>query len=166
MSVRAAVALAACAVLAASHVAAHSMPYSTVLITPTPAGLEVSALIPLSELEAALNRPVDVATERAALEAYMRGHIGASSLTDAAWTVSVRGMAREAGGEHAILEVGLTLTPPRGASIRRFRFRYDAVTHAVASHYVLVYLRRSGDLLPWGRLQSPATTLTLDLKAR
>lgn len=166
MRVRAAVALVAGALLAVSQAAAHSMPYSTVLLTPTPAGLEVSALIPLSELEAALNRPVDIATEQVALEAYMRGHVGAASLTGAPWTVSVRGLAKEAGGEHAILEVGLRLIPPRGASIRRFRFRYDAVTHAVASHYVLIYLRRGEDLVPWGRLQSPSTSLTLDLQAR
>jgi len=154
----AAMALAA-AWLVAGPAAGHAMPNSTVVLEVTPAGIEASVSIPLSELEAARGTPVDTGGGRATLEAYLRTHVAVLAPDGRPWSLSFRDLTSE-GGEHPALAARLTFTPPTGGS-REASLRYDAVNHRIASHYALVYLRKGDALRPLGRLQYPFDVLPI-----
>ena len=135
------------------------MPNSTVVVESAPPGFVATVSIPLSELEVALGAPVSLeGTGRAALETYVRAHITVTAEDRQPWRTIQLQMAIS-NDNHPMPNLSLSFAGPPGA--RKPTLRYDAVNHRVASHYALVYHRVGGKLVPLGRLQSPATTLTL-----
>lgn len=157
----AAAALLLAASLLAGRAQAHAMPNSTVELTATANGLEAVVMVPLSELEAALGRPVARdASSRKALEPYLRAHIAVTGADGRRWPMGIMQQWTE-GGEHPALGLVLRFPRPAGSAARGAQLRYDAVNHAIASHYALVYRRDGPDLIPLGRLQAPDTTLRL-----
>lgn len=163
---RALSALAAAAwMLAPSGSSAHSMPNSTVAITFTTDAIEVEGEIPLSELGAAVGRdlsPADVPAARPDLEAYLRLHVAVRSLDGALWRMAIEHLGA---GEHAALNLSLRFNRPPGARAGAIQFDYDAVSHAVASHYILVYVRDRAEpdvLRPAARLQIPVRSLRIE----
>lgn len=148
-------ALAALALALAGPVAAHPMPNS-VLVVQTQAGLvELSASIPLSELGAMGDVPASEAGRYIARHAVVTGADGRL------WPSEVRETRPGERDGHQTVDAILRFTAPPGGSDRAAMLRYDAVTHSVASHYVLVYRKVGEALAPLGRLQSPATELKL-----
>lgn len=150
---------------------AHPMPNSTVLVEVLPGLARLSVSIPWSEMAAALGKLDDGA---GAIEAQLRGYLPAhASIRGAdgrAWTAEVSGISSgHEGGDpsrgrsegHPFLVAVLTFTPAAGASTQARTLRYDAVTHRVASHYVLVYRKVGEGKTPLGRLQAPTTELEL-----
>ncbi len=140
---------------------AHSMPNSTVVVEATPTGLIAKVSIPLSELEVALGAPVSLegpGPGRAAVETYVRTHISVTAADGKSWPLNQLQM-EISNDNHPMLNLSLSFAGPPGA--RKPTLRYDAVNHLIASHYALVYHRVGGQLVPLGRLQSPATTLAL-----
>jgi hypothetical protein len=146
----------------AAHAGAHTMPNSTVVVEQVSAqSVRLALAIPLSELAAALGRPADSQADISAeLSRYLNQHVSVVSADGLPWLAKLEDMA-SADGEHLVMVIVLSFTPPPGASSSPARLRYDAINHQVASHYALVYHRVGGKLVPLGRLQSPATTLTL-----
>jgi len=146
----------------AAYARAHTMPNSTVVVEQVSAqSVRLTLAIPLSELAAALGRPDDSQADISAeLSRYLNQHVSVVSADGLPWLAKLEDMA-SADGEHLVMVIVLSFTPPPGASSSPARLRYDAINHQVASHYALVYHRVGGKLVPLGRLQSPATTLTL-----
>ena len=146
-------AVAAVLALAASGAKGHPMPNSTVVVQAAPGAVELVVSTPLSELSAAMGG----SSAREAAVRYLIQHAGVMGDDGRAWEVEVRDVR----DSHAALAATLTFTPAAGGSARASSLCYDAVTHRVASHYVLVYRRDGHALVPLGRLQSPTTTLRL-----
>jgi len=155
--------VALAAVLPSALARAHTMPNSTVTVEVQPQSVRVVAGIPLSELAAALSGTSDTTREMwREVQAYLAQHVAVLGADGRAWSLGLRDEdVAAADGDHPAIMVVLTFTPPVGGSARAATLRYDAVTHRVASQYVLVYRHVDGERIPLGRLQSPATDLPL-----
>ena len=151
------IALALAAGLPAAQARAHAMPKSTVVVQARLGAVELAVSIPLSELSAALGHE----PEAAEAGRYIAQHAGVTGADGRAWAAAVRDVHPDDVADHPVLAATLVFTPPAGASAKAVRLRYDAVSHRIASHYVLVYRRDGGALAPLGRLQPPAVTLGL-----
>ena len=141
---------------------AHAMPNSTVVVEQvSPQSVRLDLSIPLSELAVALGRadgaPVDVLLD---LPRYLNQHVGVLGADGQPWIARIEDTGA-ADGDHPAIAIKMSFGPPPGALARPASLRYDAVTHRVASHYALVYRRVGDQLVPLGRLQSPAITLNL-----
>jgi hypothetical protein len=128
------------------------MPNSTVVVEQVSAqSVRLALAIPLSELAAALGRPADSQADISAeLSRYLNQHVSVVSADGLPWLAKLEDMA-SADGEHLVMVIVLSFTPPPGASSSPARLRYDAINHQVASHYALVYHRVGGKLVPLGR---------------
>lgn len=150
---------------------AHPMPNSTVLVEVMPGLARLSVSIPWSEMAAAIGKfPDDAGAIEAQLRSYLPAHASIRGADGQAWSAEVSGISsgheggyssRERSEGHPFLVAVLTFTPAAGASIEAKTLRYDAVTHRVASHYVLVYRKVGEGKTPLGRLQTPTTELQL-----
>ncbi len=154
---------------------AHPAPNSTLQIDigQTSVGIEVA--IPIVELEAALRPQLGeqargiVESDRPAIGRYLLDHVGARSPDGRAWAVQLRSLSTGNLGDHDALIARLDLRVPPGAGSRRFDLRFDAITHEVMSHVVVVLLRSDfykGELLVEPQLvaglQHPVTSLHID----
>jgi hypothetical protein len=158
----AAVAFAA-ATVGSVQALSHPMPNTTVLVSAVPAGFDAEISIPLSELSAALGAPVrEGRADEAALRTYVLDHAAVVGSDGRAWPARIIRLEFD-NLQNPTLEVSASFQTPARADRRGASFRYDAVTHRVASHNVLIYLRDApgADPRPLGRLQAPATTLSL-----
>ena len=154
-------ALALVAGAAAARAEAHAMPNSSVVVQSSPGAVGVKLSIPLSELSAALGHPLRQDAEgRAELARYLKDHAAVVGKDGRAWAPEIRALGGE-DSDHPALVATLVFAPPRGGAGQPASLRYDAVSHHIASHYVLVYRRSGGELRPLGRVQSPATVLRL-----
>lgn len=149
---------------------AHPMPNSALMVEILPGSARLSALIPLSELDAAIGGLADGAAGEAQLRGYLAAHASIRGADGQPWTAELTGISAghgrghapsEPSGEHPFLIAVLTYRPAAGASTEAKTLSYDAVNHRVASHYVLVYRLVGEEQIPLGRLQSPATELAL-----
>ncbi len=138
------------------------MPNSTVVVEQVSSqSVRLRLSIPLSELAAAIGRPVDSRAEgRPELSRYLTQHVAVVGADGEPWLAKLGDLAG-AEGDHPVIVIEMNFSPPPGASAPPVSLRYDTVTHRVASHYVLVYRRVGDKLVPLGRLQSPAITLNL-----
>jgi hypothetical protein len=152
-----AAALIAAGVLAVGQASAHSMPNSTVVLSPDEAGLAVAVTIPLSELEAALGGPIRADADLPRLEAYVREHVALRTGAQT-WSVTSSRLSLDIGDHPALKATLIFAAPPTTGPAE---LRYDAVLHRVASHYALVYWQASGALKPLVRLQLPHATVAL-----
>lgn len=136
---------------------AHTMPNSTVVVLAQSGRVTLSVSIPVSELAAASGRD---AVDRAETGDYLAAHVAVIGADGRAWTSTIVSL-RADDGDHPALAAMLAFAPTEGGSSRATSLRYDAVTHRIASHHVLVYRCVGEALVPLGRLQAPATTLRL-----
>ena len=127
------------AILSPTATTAHPMPNSVVLLNVHADHIDAEVQIPLGELQAAWGHAVNDSSvglvERLGpqLRAYLAQHIRPQSLDRQCWTVLVGTMAvhetqNAINGTYRELTAQLQLTPPAGADVRRFVFRYEAVT--------------------------------------
>jgi len=105
--------------------------------------------MPLDQFELGFKHPLMDAPLRAVerypreLPAYLVQHIHPVTPDGRPWRVRVDSLRVDQNIDqgHADLIAHLTLTPPSGASARRFRFDYSVINHEVMSHTVLVFAR-------------------------
>lgn len=153
--------------LAAAPAAAHLTPNSEIRLDFGARRVEAEAIIPLAELSFALRRQVPDALG-AVRDAEVRRYVE-SRLSVPGWQVrsTTIDIIREAGPPD--LRARFTLTPPQGASPRRFDLHYSAVIDRVPNHIVLVvarndfaggHLTERAEML--GGLQPGAMTLRID----
>lgn len=134
--------------LTAAH--AHPMPESQLWIDTTPAGMTLTAQLPLNRLEFAFGH--DLTTQPAtvldryadALAAYLLLHVGARS-GEVGWQVLRPHLALvdDGSGRRGPAELRATfeLRAPAGADPRRPELLVDAITHEVRTHRIQVFLR-------------------------
>ncbi|MDT7838033.1 HupE/UreJ family protein [Aquabacterium sp. OR-4] len=122
------------------------MPESRVWIDTRPGGLHLLLQLPLNRLEFAYGQPlIDqpatvLARHGEGLSRYLLQHVGARSGA-VGWQV-LRPQLRVVGSDGAAeLEAEIDLRAPPGGDARQLTLLYDAVTHEVRTHRVLVALR-------------------------
>ena len=110
-------------------------------------GLELE--MPLDQFELGFRHPVmdapyrTVERYRRALQAYLTDHVRPSAPDGRRWQVVVDDLHVASATEVSPIDLvaHLTLTPPAGASPRRFRFNYSVINNEVMTHTVLVFAR-------------------------
>lgn len=128
---------------------AHQQPTTLVLLNTHADGVDMSLHVPLSELELAFGHGVNQQPPRPLAEwsedfrRYLRSHIQPQTDGGLPWTVEVRQLQlgeseQSPSGPFQEVFVKLSLTPPPGASARRFTLRYDAILHQVVTHKTMV----------------------------
>lgn len=118
---------------------AHPMPESLVWIDTTPAGLHITAQLPLSRLGFALGAN-PLAQDVDALSSYLVQHVGVRS-GGASWQVLRPHLALTGTGPGAELEAVFDVRAPAGADRRHPELVYDVIMHEVRTHRALVFLR-------------------------
>jgi len=130
----------------AALAAAHPMPESRVWIDATPDGLKLTLQLPLNRLEYGYGQPLaDYASTLLAqhadgLSRYLLQHASASS-SGLAWQASPPRLEVQGNNASAELQAVLELHAPAGADPRSPTLHYDAITHEVRTHRVMVFLR-------------------------
>jgi hypothetical protein len=138
-------------VMGAAPASAHPMPHSVVLLDVHPDRIEAQVQLPVDDLHLAsgfdvVAHPEQVVTRDGdSLRAYLVDHVRPVS-DGLPWTVSVADLAvtdaeQTATGPYREVIAQLLLTPPSGASTRRFTLGYDVIVHQVVTHTALVALR-------------------------
>lgn len=131
---------------------AHPMPNSVVLLAVQQGHIEAEIQLPLSELQFAFSRAVNDSSARLVerlgpqLRVYLMQHIRPQTPDGRAWVVVVTDLRVDStqnpiNGTYRELVVHCHLTPPAGASVRKFSFRYDVIVHQVVTHRILVSIR-------------------------
>ena len=123
------------------------MPNSVIWLDFKSHGVDAEILMPLGELayathhKLALTPATGPRPERAFLTHYVQDHLAARTPDGRAWTVTLADLAVLSDGMGADIRATATLTPPAGASPRRFTLAWDGVIDTVANHFVLVFAR-------------------------
>jgi hypothetical protein len=150
--------------LAPAAALSHAMPNSTVRLSAAGKAISAKIQIPLSELEAAIGRPVtaaQVSAERSMLEAYLRDHMELKASDGRPWGMRIEALSAIRDHDHDLMEAKVRFSPPAGAD-QGIALVYDAVLHKVASHYALVYLDAgAAGEIPLARLQSPTIAVVV-----
>ena len=145
-------AILAFVVFAPQTLRAHQQPTTIVLLDVTPDKVAMELEIPLSELELAFNRnvtenpEVSIGSFEPQLKQYLVSRIRPVSENNQPWFVEVTGIKIEQAeqtqsGPFREIRVNLNLTPPAGASARKFTLNYDVIMHQVVTHRALVSIR-------------------------
>lgn len=131
---------------------AHEQPITLIRLDAAPEHLTMTLHVPLIELEAAFGHDVSQSPEtslpswRAAFSAYLLQHLRLTTPEGRPWQVQVNDLHIESteqiqSGPFQEVIVTLSLTPPAGASTRKFTLHYDAIMHQVVTHKALISIR-------------------------
>jgi hypothetical protein len=135
------------ALLSAATLSAHNAPGSAVLLDVQSDSVQAELRLPLSELELAFHHSLEaepdavVARYASPLAEYIGQHVAISSQDGRAWSVKVRTLHVAANEQPMDLIAQLELRPPPGAPLHRFSLHYDAISHEVMNHIILVSVR-------------------------
>jgi hypothetical protein len=175
--IRAAAALLAFVGLAiwAAPAAAHLMPNSAINLDFSSRAVTAEILIPLNELSYAtarrFNKTPGPATgaDLVFYRTYLPAHIAIQTPDHRQWTIRLGELGVVSDSWGTDLRATASLTPPPGASPRRFDLRYDAVIDKVANHFVLVFAHSdfqtgtfASEPKMIGGVQAPVFTLEVD----
>lgn len=154
---------------------AHPLPESVVWIDSTPAGMTLTAQLPLNRLEFAFGQPLAARPELVlaqhgdALAAYLLKHVGARSAAGSWQVLRPHLTLRDSGGSPELQAV-FSLRAPAGAEPDAPVLLYDVITHEVRTHRVQVFLRNDWNAgfagqtpLPLGELNSGQVSLPVPL---
>ncbi|WP_163409394.1 HupE/UreJ family protein [Flavobacterium ajazii] len=136
---------------------AHQTPSTIVLLDVNPRAVLVELQMPLGELELAFGHEItkdpDHLIEKFGpqLKEYLLAHIHPMTAKDMPWQVEVNDMRlgkaeQTLSGPYQEIIVRLILTPPNGASTRKFIFDYDVIMHQLVTHSALVSIRSDWEL--------------------
>lgn len=136
---------------------AHQTPSTIVLLDVNPKTVSVELQLPLGELELAFGHEItkdpDHLIEKFGpqLKEYLLAHIHPMTAKDLPWQVEVNDMRlgkaeQTLSGPYQEIIVRLILTPPNGASTRKFIFDYDVIMHQLVTHSALVSIRSDWEL--------------------
>jgi hypothetical protein len=142
---------------------AHEQPTTLVVLDVAPDKVAMTLHVPLNELELAFGHEVSVNPEallegwQAPFQEYLLAHIHPLTEGRQAWSVAVLDLQVQKAeqvqsGPFQEILVRLALTPPAGASTRRFTLHYDVILHQVVTHKALVSIRSD-----WERGQNDET---------
>lgn len=131
---------------------AHEQPTTLVLLDVAPDKVAMTLHVPLNELELAFGHEVSVNPEaslerwRSPFQEYLLSHIHPLTEDKQAWSVAVLDMQvqkaeQTQSGPFQEILVHLAMTPPAGASTRKFTLQYDVMMHQVVTHKALVSIR-------------------------
>jgi len=130
----------------AALAAAHSMPESQMWIDTTPTGLRATLQTPLVALEIGFGQPL-AATPGSVLQQhgdglsrYLLQHVGARS-GNQGWQMLAPRLKVIGKAPTAELEATFDLQAPAGADRRSLTLLFDAITHELRNHRVIVFLR-------------------------
>lgn len=130
----------------AALAAAHSMPESQMWIDTTPTGLRATLQTPLVALEIGFGQPL-AATPGSVLQQhgdglsrYLLQHVGARS-GNQGWQMLAPRLKVIGEAPTAELEATFDLQAPTGADRRSLTLLFDAITHELRNHRVIVFLR-------------------------
>jgi len=159
----------------AAPASAHLMPNSVINLDFSSQAVTAEILMPINELSYATGRRFsvrpgpDLGVDRPFLEAYVLDHLALQTPDHRAWTVKLTDLRVVADAWGTDLRAEVQLTPPPGASPRRFELRYDAIINRVTNHFVLVFAHsdfRTGTFSSEpemiGGLQAPVFTASVD----
>ncbi len=168
-------ALALAALIAAAPAAAHLTPNSVVSLDFNLGSVDAEILTPMSELAYGSGHPLHVAPDggvgdqRSFLEQYVQTHLGARTPEGRPWRVDVRDVGIASDSFATDVKIIARLTPPKGASTRRFTLSYDGIIDRVPNHFVLVFARNdfatgtlSSEPQMIGGLQGPTRLVAID----
>jgi len=135
--------------LAGSAALAHALPGTAALLDFHRADVGLELEMPLDQFELGFRHPMTDAPDRAVarygtqLRTYLLAHIQPIAPDGRAWTVRVDEMHVQPATDASPIDLvaHLTLTPPPGAPVRRFRFNYSVINNEVMTHTVLVFAR-------------------------
>ena len=131
---------------------AHQQPTTIVLLDITPKKVGMELEIPLSELELAVGHNLTETPEESIknfepqLKEYLLSHIRPVSENNQPWSIEITKIKVEKAeqtqsGTFQEIRVNLDLTPPEGASTRKFTLNYDLIMHQVVTHRAFVSIR-------------------------
>lgn len=124
----------------------HPMPNSSVKLQVGDHQITGEAVMPLLELENALEKTVDQQlVDSGLLGEYFQQHIRAKS-NEGWWQTNIESITIQSGldegvGEYEEVIVSFAMIPDAGVSNRQFDFFYDAIVHQVVTHEILVFLQ-------------------------
>ncbi|MFT3990930.1 MAG: HupE/UreJ family protein [Luteolibacter sp.] len=163
--------LAACIQLASGH----NMPNSLVSLDFQRNRVDAELTLPLQELEFGYKKPLladpvkVLAEQHDSLAAYVEEHIHPVAPDGRPWSVKVTALRMQLSEKPFDLIANVTMTPPPGASSRKFRFNYSVINHEVMTHYAAIVVRSDWDNAvfsdkpePLGMLQFVVTYLDID----
>ena len=164
-----------CLLLIGNRSHAHNMPQSAVMMDFGREDVTVDLILPIQELELAfkqplLHEPAAILTKyERQLRAYLHEHIQPTTMDGKPWTVEVGKLDLQIRDLPYDLLARVTMTPPNGASVRKFRFNYSVTNHEVMSHIAIVTVRSDWDNAVFsghpenlGMLQFMVTYLDID----
>ena len=126
---------------------AHLMPNSVISLDFHKASVEAEVLMPLSELAYASGHPLPrppalvLRDEAPFIAGYVRRHMAVRSPDGRAWAIATGPIDISADAWNTDIRAVVTLTPPVGASVRKFTLGWDGIIDRVANHFVLVFVR-------------------------
>lgn len=131
----------------ASPASAHLMPNSVISLDFHKSTVEAEILMPMSELaygsghRLALSPVRGIGGEAPFIAGYVRQHLQSFSPDGRAWSVAVGPIDISSDSWNTDIRTVVTLTPPTGASTRRFTLSWDGIIDRVSNHFVLVFVR-------------------------
>ena len=148
--------------IGAQSASAHLTPNSVIALDFADNFVRATITIPTGELGYAYGKQRLSAAEFAP-------HLGVTAPDGRAWAEAVESIRYDALGGQTDFIARIKLTPPPGASTRKFSFHYDGVIDKVTSHIVLVTAQSdfSGGILQsepamLGGLQAGSATMAID----
>lgn len=136
---------------ALARLVAHNAPGSAVLLDFEPQSVRAELRVPTSELKFAFGHDLEIGAATAIerfgpqLVEYFRQHVAVRAPDGRGWNVEVLQMEVAASEQPVDLVVRMRWRPPKDAPVRRFALTYDAVSHEVMNHIVVVSARRTGN---------------------
>lgn len=124
---------------------AHLMPNSVINLDFASRDITAEILVPLNELSYATGRRLHgrggegLSSDREFVRAYILDHLSISAPDGRPWRVSLYDLRVVSDAWGTDVRVQARLTPPPGASVRRFDLRYDAIIDKVTNHFVLIF---------------------------
>lgn len=164
-----------CLLLIGTHLHAHNMPQSAVMLDFGHDSVGADLILPIQELELAFKQPLlqepqaILVKYEPQLRAYLREHIRPATMDGRPWTVEIGKLNLQIRELPYDLLAHVRMAPPAGGSVRKFRFNYSVTNHEVMSHIAIVTVRSDWDTAVFsghpenlGMLQFTITYLDID----
>ncbi len=163
------------AMLSGTSLFAHNSPSSAVMLDFYRDRVGAELTLPLAELELSFKQPLlanpteAFSKNETALKNYIAAHINPETEDGKQWAVTVQNLELQTNQQPFDLIAQVTMTPPPGATVRKFIFNYSVINHEVMSHNAYVSIRNdwdtavfSGQPEPVGDIHFTITSLTID----
>lgn len=127
-----------------SLASAHAMYQTAVLLDFDGNKVGAELQLPVDRLSIPIKQAVDAEhfpAEKDQLRAYVLGHVHPVTPDGKPFTVEFLDESIQTVEKAPYLVVHLMLTPPKGATVDRFKLNYDVIAHQIVTHVVLISIR-------------------------